>query len=328
MSPRAPDEDDVRSRPRPGSRPRTRTRPAHVDAAPATVIAVDRGRYRLRTDDGRLLTAVRARELGRRAVVVGDRTGVVGDLAGGGDALARIVRVEPRRSVLRRTADDSDPVERVVVANAELLVVVTALADPPPRPRLVDRCLVAAFDGGLTPVLCLTKSDLADPTALRAGYERLGVDTVVTASHRDSPGVRDLAARLAGRTSVLFGQSGVGKSTLVNRLVPDAARAVGEVTGMGRGRHTSSSAVALALPGGGTVIDTPGIRSFGLGAVAPERVLAAFPDLAPGAARCPPGCRHTDADGCALDAWVAAGGTTAARLDSLRRLLATPAEAD
>ncbi len=322
MSPRELDEDDVRIRPGRGSRPRTRTRPAHEDAAPAAVLSVDRGRYRLRTADGDLLTAVRARELGRRAVVVGDRVAVVGDLSGGPDALGRIVRIETRTSLLRRTPDDNDPVERAVVANAEVLVVVTALADPVPRPRLIDRCLVAAYDGGLVPLLCLTKRDLADAAELLALYEPLGVEAVVTGPGDDDAGVEELRQRLAGRTSVLFGQSGVGKSTLVNKLVPDAKRAVGDVTGVGKGRHTSSSAVALELPGGGTVVDTPGVRSFGLGAVTAERVLAAFPDLAEAAALCPPGCTHAaEEPQCALDAEVAAGRASAARLDSLRRVL-------
>jgi ribosome biogenesis GTPase len=315
------DEDDVRVRPGRSSRPRTRTRPTHDEAAAARVVTVDRGRYRLRLDDGSLITSVRARELGRRAVVVGDRVAVVGDLAGGPDALGRIVRIEPRTSLLRRTPDDNDPVERAVVANADLLVVVTALADPPPRHRLIDRCLVAAYDGGLEPLLCLTKSDLASPDELLDLYQPLGVEAVVTGA---GSGVSELAGRLAGRVSVLFGQSGVGKSTLVNQLVPDAQRAVGEVSDIGKGRHTSSSVIALELPGGGTVIDTPGIRSFGLGAVTPERVLAAFPDLAEAATHCPPGCNHLpDTVGCALDG----AGVSAARLDSLRRLLVALAEA-
>ena len=314
MSPRELDEDDVRVRPGRSSRPRTRTRPVHEDASAAIVVTVDRGRYRLRLDNGDLLSAVRARELGRRAVVVGDQVAVVGDLSGGPDALGRVVRIEPRTSVLRRTPDDNDPVERAVVANAEVLVVVTALADPVPRPRLIDRCLVAAYDGGLEPLLCLTKSDLASADELLSLYEPLGVAAIVTGA---GSGVEELAGRLAGRTSVLFGQSGVGKSTLVNQLVPDAFRAVGEVSGVGKGRHVSSSAVALALPGGGTVIDTPGVRSFGLGAVAPARVLAAF-GLAAVAEECPPGCDHLPGTpGCALDA----AEVTPARLDSLRRLL-------
>jgi ribosome biogenesis GTPase len=310
------DEDDVRVRPPRSTRPRTKSRPGHLDAATGTVVTVDRGRYRVRVHD-HVITTVGARELGRRAVVVGDRVAVVGDLTGGPDALARLVRVEPRTSLLRRTPDDTDAVERPVVANADILVVVMSLADPEPRPRLVDRCLVAAYDGGLVPLLCLTKADLAPAEALLALYEPLGVEAVVTS--RDS-GVEELRERLTGRTSVLFGQSGVGKSTLVNQLVPHAKRAVGEVTGVGKGRHTSSSAIALPLPGGGVVIDTPGVRSFGLGALEPARVLAAFPDLAHGAEECAVGCDHLGSS-CRLDAWVVEEGANPDRLASLRRLL-------
>ncbi len=314
--PRELDEDDVRIRPSRSTRPRTKQRPTHEDSVLGDVVTVDRGRYRVRVDDA-LVTAVRARELGRRAVVVGDRVAVVGDVSGKPDTLARVVRFEPRTSLLRRSPDDNDPLERAVVANAELLVIVTALADPEPRPRLVDRCLVAAYDGGLEPLLCLTKSDLATADELLALYEPLGVAAIVTGQ---GSGVEELRDRLQDRRSVLFGQSGVGKSTLVNQLVPDAFRAVGEVSGVGKGRHTSSSAIALPLPGGGTVIDTPGIRSFGLGHVTPEGVLKAFPDLAPWAEECEVGCDHLGAS-CGLDAHVEAGEITPARLHSLRRLL-------
>lgn len=280
------------------------------------VVTVDRGRYRVRVGDT-LVTAVRARELGRRAVVVGDRVGLVGDASGRPDTLARVIRVEPRTSLLRRSPDDTDPLERAVVANAEVLVVVTALADPVPRPRLIDRCLVAAYEGGLTPLLCLTKADLASPDELLAMYEALGVEAIVTSR---GSGVEELRDRLHDKVSVLFGQSGVGKSTLVNQLVPDAFRAVGEVSGVGKGRHVSSSAIALPLPAGGTVIDTPGVRSFGLGHVTAAGVLAAFPDLAPGAEECPVGCDHLGSS-CRLDAWAAEEGTSPKRLASFRRLL-------
>jgi ribosome biogenesis GTPase len=284
------------------------------------VLAVDRGRFTCLVD-GRHVYAIKARELGRKGVAVGDHVAIIGDLSGGPDALARIVRVEERRSVLRRTADDTDPVERVIVANADQLVIVTSLADPEPRPRLVDRCLVAAYDAGLDSLLCLTKADLAPPEPLLAVYAPLGVPFVVTMRGGDLDLVRE---RLAGLSSVLVGPSGVGKSTLVNALVPDAGRQTAEVNPVtGRGRHTSASAVALALPdGSGWVIDTPGVRSFGLAHVDLRRVIHAFPDLEAGIAECPRGCSHDEPE-CALDAWVAAGHADPARLASLRRLLRT-----
>jgi ribosome biogenesis GTPase / thiamine phosphate phosphatase len=264
-----------------------------------------------------------ARELGHRRVVVGDSVSLAGDTSGAPGTLARIVRVAPRTSVLRRSADDTDPVERVIVANADQLVIVSALADPPPRPRLIDRFLVAAYDAGIDPLLCLTKADLGTPDDLLAAYAPLGIDYVVLGQPLTEQMLDALRERLADRLSVLVGHSGVGKSTLVNALIPDAGRAVGQVSAVtGRGRHTSSSVVALRLPGGGWLIDTPGLRSFGLGHIAPDDVVAAFGDLADGTAECPPGCTHLEAD-CALDSWVHAhgDGPLAARLDSLRRLL-------
>ncbi len=325
--PREYSEDDVRIRPPARkSRPRTKDRPRHREAVPAFVTAVDRGRFTVVLDaDDRWLSAVRARELGRRGIVVGDRVAVIGDTSGDAGSLARIVRVEPRRTALRRTPDDTDLSERVVVANAETLGIVTAAADPEPREGFIDRCLVAAWDAGLTPLLIVTKTDLAPTDALEAGYSALGVELL---SWNRSEAVDGLLAKLRGRVSVLIGQSGVGKSTLVNRLVPDADRAIGVVNEVtGRGRHTSTSAVGLELPGGGWIIDTPGLRSLGLGHVDPQRILAAFGELAAGAEGCPRGCDHRPPH-CALDEWVASGGAGpagAARLESLRRLMSSVA---
>jgi ribosome biogenesis GTPase len=266
------------------------------------------------------VSAVRARELGRGSIVVGDQVALVGDTSGRPGTLARIVRVAPRQSTLRRTADDTDPVERVIVANADQLGIVTAAADPDPSSRLIDRCLVAAYDGGLQPLLIVTKTDLAPASALAEQYRSL--DVPVVAARRGADPASVLAA-LAGHRTVLVGHSGVGKSTLVNALVPDAERAVGGVNPVtGRGRHTSSSAVALRLPQGGWVIDTPGVRSFGLAHVDVNRVLHAFADLEPGAQGCPRGCDHL-VDSCALDDWVASGHAHRDRLQSLRRLLAS-----
>ena len=317
------DEDAKYDRPRRHTRPRTKDRPAHADALPALVTTRDRGRYTLLVDEGdqgRAVTAMKSRSLGRKAVVVGDRVRAVGDLSGDEGSLARIVAVDERRTVLRRTADDDDPVERVIVANADQLVVVSALADPPPRPRLIDRCLVAAFAEGMDALLCLTKADLAPPDDLLAAYRPLGVATVATQRDGD---LTALLERLAGRISVMVGHSGVGKSTLVNALVPGALRDTAGVNLVtGRGRHTSTSAIALALPGGGWIVDTPGIRSFGLAHVQPDGLLRAFPDLSQAAADCSRGCTHdADAPECGLDLAVAGGQVEAVRVESFRRLL-------
>ncbi|MGW7522735.1 ribosome small subunit-dependent GTPase A [Streptomyces sp. NPDC054783] len=321
------DEDDIRSRPgRRGTRPRTNIRPKHEDAAEGLVLTVDRGRLTCLVDD-RTVLAMKARELGRKAAVVGDRVALVGDLTGKKDTLARIVRIEERTSVLRRTADDDDPYERVVVANADQLAIVTALADPEPRPRLIDRCLVAAFDGGLEPLLVMTKSDLAPPDKLLELYGALDIPYLVTSREELENG--DAADRvreyLDGRVTAFVGHSGVGKTTLVNALVPEKRRRMtGRVNAVtGRGRHTTTSALALPLSDAeGWVIDTPGVRSFGLAHIDPSRVIHAFPDLEPGTEGCPRACSHDEPD-CALDAWVADGHADPARLYSLRRLLAT-----
>lgn len=326
------DESDAKVRPGRGSRPRTKQRPAHADAVDGTVIAVDRGRYTVQTADA-VISAVKARELGRRGLVVGDWVGVVGDVSGTADTLARVVRRDERVTALRRTADDTDIAERVVVANARQLAIFAALADPEPNPRVIDRCLVAGFDGGLLPLLVLTKADLASADPLRAMYEPLGVTVIETSVRRAGgtdadPGFVRLRQELFGERTVFVGPSGVGKSTLVNALVPDADRAVGRVNDVtGRGRHTSTSSVMLELPTGGWIIDTPGVRSFGLAHVDPAHFILAFPDVAAAADElCPRGCTHESAElGCELDAWAADSPDRRARIDSIRRLLASRA---
>jgi ribosome biogenesis GTPase / thiamine phosphate phosphatase len=323
LSARSRDEEDLHDRAGRGSRPRSRLRPQHLDAEPARVVTVDRGRYAcLMEADGTAVVAMRARELGRRSVVVGDEVAVVGDTTGGAHSLARIVRVEQRRSALRRTADDDDPIERVLVANADLMVIVSASVDPPPQPRLIDRCLVAACDAGVEPLLCVTKVDLSPPDELLRRFAAVDVPVVVTGSKARDDVLGDLLPRLHEGVSVFVGTSGVGKSTLVNALVPDATQRIGSVSmSTGKGMHTTTAAIALPLPGGGWVVDTPGVRSFGLAHVDRDRLVSCFTDLAGGAADCPGDCDHLDPDVCCLDEWVAAGHADPDRLDSLRRLL-------
>ncbi|OLR90404.1 ribosome small subunit-dependent GTPase A [Actinokineospora bangkokensis] len=324
------DESDVRVRPGKGSRPRSKRRPEHADAVGAMVVGKDRGRWTCAVDGDadRLVVAMRARELGRTPVVIGDTVELVGDTTGAPDTLARIVRVAERTSVLRRTADDTDAFERVVVANAQRLLIVCALADPPPRTGFIDRCLVAAYAGGLQPTLCLTKSDLADPAELLAQYAELDLPVVITRRDQEPA---ELRALITDEVSAMVGHSGVGKSTLVNRLVPAADRATGAVSAVGKGRHTSTSAVALPLPDGGWIVDTPGIRSFGLAHITPTDIVAAFEEFVALAEECPSGCGHLGppADpGCMLDEAVTTGQATPGRLTSLRRLLSSKAGVD
>jgi ribosome biogenesis GTPase len=334
VSPRGVGEDEHArfERPKRRTRPRTKIRPDYSDAETGMVITIDRGRYTCLVD-GREVLATKARQLGRKGVIVGDQARLVGDTSGDEGTLARIVEIVDRGSVLRRTADDDDPYERPIVANADQLVIVTALADPPPRTGMIDRCLVAGYDAGLEPLLCLTKADLASPDELVAMYGPLDVPIEVTEPGAD---LGPLRHRLAGHRSVFVGHSGVGKSTLVNALIPDAHRTTGSVNEVtGRGRHTSTAAYALRLPplddpgaddhdDPGWVIDTPGVRSFGLSHVSRDRIVAAFDDLERFVADCPRGCPHTDgAPDCGLDAAVRRGDLSEARLASFRRMISS-----
>jgi len=330
------DESAIKSRPNPkANRPRTKTRPEYKDAIAGRVFSVDRGRYGVWVDENtvpsetsageRQLIATKSRDLGKYSVVTGDWVDLVGDTSGDEGSLARIIRVQERSTLLRRSADDTDAVERIIVANADQMLIVVAAANPEPRTRLVDRYLVAAFDAGIAPILVITKTDLADPAEFLANFAGLGLDVIESRS--DDFQVEAVRARLEGHTTVAVGHSGVGKSTLVNALVPEANRAVGRVNDVtGRGRHTSSSTVSLRI-GTGWIVDTPGVRSFGLGHIDPSNILRSFTDLAALALECPRGCTHLpDAPDCAIIEGVEEGRLGelgAQRLESFQRLITT-----
>ena len=210
------DDPRVRVRAGKGSRPRTKDRPDWSSKPLGRVIGIDRGRYQVSLEEnGTRVVAVRARELGRGSVIMGDRVRLTGDLSGHPDTLARIVTVEERSSVLRRSLEDAPDQrgEKAIVANADTMCIVVALADPPPRTGMIDRCLVAAFEAGLDPILVLTKADLASADELIAAYQDFDVRVVLTSAEDGDadPGVAELRSLLAGHWSVLVGHSGVGK---------------------------------------------------------------------------------------------------------------------
>ena len=260
---------------------------------------------------------MKARELGQKSVVVGDIAQIVGDLSGKQDTLARIVGVDERENVLTRTVDDGAQFERMIVSNVDQMAIVIAAADPEPRHGFVDRALVVAFDQGIDPIIIVTKCDLGDPQEFLIPYNSLHVQTIQTKRGEDLTKIEDV---LKNKRTVFIGHSGVGKSTLFNALAGEELRDTGDVNDVtGRGRHTSSSSYAFSIAPNTWIIDTPGVRSFGLAHVERNRVVGAFPEFAEAIEHCPRNCSH-DEENCALNHWELSDDSRE-RLKNLRNLL-------
>jgi len=320
------DEDDVRVRPNPrGSRPRTKIRPTHENAPWGMVLEVHLARYRVLTDAGVEVTATLAKELRADGCVTCDRVALDGDVSGEKGSLARIVKIADRSSELTRVNDEG--LEQTIVANADSLVIVMSAANPEPKPRLVDRFLVASFRQKLKPYLVITKCDLADPKEFIAQFA--GVNLEIIKTSKLNPNLSELRKMIAGRKSVFVGHSGVGKSTLINQLAPETSRRTADVNELtGKGKHTSSSAVAIAVEDG-WIIDTPGVRTFGISGATASEVLDGFDDLARVAKDCPRDCSHlVGSPDCELDAAVASSQINPQRLESFRRLVESISSVD
>ena len=310
------DESDVRIRPNPkGSRPRTKRRPNYDDLPVGMVLTVNLARYEVLVE-GKQITATLAKELRKQGAVVGDQVYLDGDLGGAKGSLARIVKIKPRKTLLRRSAEDDSQAEQPIVANADQLAVVMSSSNPEPNIGLLDRYLASAFASGLDVILVLTKTDVSEAKEFLEILKGLPIKIFKT--RNDDFKLDELRAQLKGLITVFVGYSGVGKSTLVNALTGTTLD-TGEVNAVtGKGKHTSSAAKAIPLEDG-WLIDTPGIRTFGLGLIEKDDLLGAFPEIAEITTECPRGCAHqAESTGCSLNL---ENDIPVARLISFRRLL-------
>lgn len=289
---------------------KARVKPQQVATATVVEMVGKWVRIRLDPDEAARRGRAEARLKVRAEVVAGDRVWIEdeGENAVVGGFL-------PRRTELRRSGNSG---VRVVCANADVLAIVCASQDPPFRPGLVDRMLVAAASAGMKASIVLNKCDTGMPEEVLerlARYEDLGVP-VFMLSALQSKNLDEFRDSLRGRTTVLAGHSGVGKSSLLRALVPDAKREVGSVDEWGRGRHTTTGACAFELPdGAGIVVDMPGVREYGVGFVLKEELRTLFPELAD--LRCKyKDCVHDGEDGCLAEA-----ACDPIRLESYRKLL-------
>jgi len=289
--------------------------PAHVEVLPETAgLAAGRGDVQVARVHPALVAALGS------PLVVGDRITVAA--LPGGQLLA--VEARPRASVMVRPEVDRGRTPQPLVANAQTLWIVVAVAEPEPRAGLIDRFLVAAAAGGFAARLCVTKCDRGVGGELERWlrlYDAAGVGHLHT-SVRTGEGLASLRSELSRGFSVLVGHSGVGKSSLVRAILPGEPIAVAESSTADRkGRHTTTVTRYYGLPEGGAVVDTPGLRELGLWNATRSHLDAAFPDLAALGAECRfDDCRHEREPGCAVRAATESGALPAERLGSYRKL--------
>lgn len=293
------------------------------DTVPGLIIRSQSGFYEIDTQAGQVVAKVRGRLKKARPAsdlaVVGDRVHI--HLVG--DGTATIESIEPRARVLSRR-DPGRKVEQVIVANPDQAVFVFACADPDPNPRTLDRLLVAAERGGIPAVICANKIDLVHKRDARdffSDYPRLGYPVYFT-SATTGAGLKELRAALRGQLSVLAGPSGVGKTSLLNRLEPGLGRRTQEIREATRkGMHTTVVAELLPLSGGGHIVDTPGMRAFALWDIEPEEVDGYFPEIRQRVAGCGfSDCSHMHEPGCAVIRAVEQGEISPHRYDSYLRI--------
>lgn len=294
-------------------------RDVHADCLPGRVLSVFGLASVVHTADGKLYRCAVRRLLKslstdqRHVVAAGDHVWIRPE----GESEGFIERIEPRSAVLSRTSKGR---QHVIVANIEQLVIVTSVAEPTIKPNLIDRYLLTAEKIGIQPVLCINKIDLVDPAdfqPLIGVYGQLGYQ-VLFVSATTGFGIDRLRQVLANRESVVSGQSGVGKSSLLNMVEPGLGLRVSEVSEeTQKGKHTTTTAQLLPLSFGGYVVDTPGIRQFQLWDVIPEEVAGYYRDLRPYVNNCRfPDCSHTHEIGCAVKDAVADGRLDARRYES------------
>ncbi len=255
----------------------------------------------------------------KNPVAVGDRVVVKIE-----DGRGVIEEVRPRRNGLGRPLPNDPNVLQITAANVDQLVIVAATQDPPLRLGLIDRYQVAAERQGMDPIIVVNKCDRGPRDEVEEKvrlYREIGYPVLFT-SATTGEGVEALAERLRGKTSLLVGHSGVGKSSLVNAIEPGLNLRVGTVARHGRGRHTTTSVALWRLSNGGYLVDSPGIRGFGLSDIPPAELAILMPDLRPHTTSCKyPDCTHDHEPSCGVRAAVERGEIRAERYDSYRRML-------